>query len=165
MPHFSFSYSILIGPLLGFKLSTSFFLKICGENFKSQLSRTYLFQEVSSYELFILGYRTIFSDMQLFFDRTATVPVFPVPMLLKCTTFCHFNYKQPKNMIFIYATVKYNIIVSYWMSELNVSKIGLLEKSKISGNNVHVSFGAISAFDSATLQITGFRMFPGSENL
>lgn len=65
-------------------------------------------------------------------------------------------------MIFIYATVKYNIIISYWMTE----QIGLLEKSKeISRKNVHVSFGAISAFDSATWQIIGFRVFPGSENL
>lgn len=47
------------------------------------------------------------------------------------------------------------------MTEQNVHKIELLEKSKeISRNNISLSFGAVvGVFDSATLQVIGFRVY------
>lgn len=46
------------------------------------------------------------------------------------------------------------------MTEQNVNKIGLLEKSKeISRNSVFISLGAlVGMLDSATLQVLGFRV-------
>lgn len=61
-------------------------------------------------------------------------------------------------MIFKYATVKYNIVISYWMTEQDVSEFEQLKKSKeISRNHVYLSFELIvSVFDGATWQVISF---------
>lgn len=75
-------------------------------------------------------------------------------------------------MIFIWATVKDNIILHYWVTEQNVHETELLENSKeMSRNNLSLSFGAIlGVFDGATLQVIAFRVYDlrellGSEKL